>query len=287
MSDDGDKGPKAKAWLRELRSLLFFITAVFAVHGLAAKPYYVPTGSMVPAMINGDRILVSKYPYGWSYASVPFHLSPPLGGRLLGRLPERGDIVTVVPPGTRTDLIKRVIGLPGETIELRRGLVFIDGKAVPRTARRHAMIPIDQNWRCDEGALAIRQTRGADGRPYCRLPLYRETLPNGRSYDVIDLGDGDLGGGYFSSRDNFGPVLVPAGHVFLMGDNRDLSADSRFSLDEGGLGGPVPVENLGGRAEFVTHSVDGSTRLANPLSWITSLRSGRAGTSLRPAEPTL
>jgi signal peptidase I len=115
------------------------------------------------------------------------------------------------------------------------------------------------------------------GQPFCRYSIIRETLPGGRSYDTIDAVPDSPG-------DNYGPVLVPAGHVFLMGDNRDDSADSRFPLEAGGLGGPVPLENIAGRAEFITWSVDGSASWLNPISWFTSLRSGRAGTSLHPRQ---
>jgi signal peptidase I len=108
------------------------------------------------------------------------------------------------------------------------------------------------------------------------MPLYRETLPNGRSYDVTDTGVADA--------DEFAPVVIPAGHVWLMGDNRDHSADSRVELALGGLGGPVPWQNIGGRAEFITFSLDGSSSYLNPISWFTALRGGRAGTSLHPEE---
>jgi signal peptidase I len=108
---------------------------------------------------------------------------------------------------------------------------------------------------------------------YCRVPVVRETLPNGHSYETVELGR--------SSEDSFGPVTVPAGHVWLMGDNRDDSADSRVPEWQGGLGGPVPWENIGGRAEFITFSLDGSSKWWNPLSWVEAFRSGRAGTSLR------
>lgn len=275
------KKNSGSAIMRELRGLLFIAAAVFAFHGLAAKPYYVPSSSMAPTLLDGDRILVSKYPYGWSWASIPFHLLPRMDGRLLAEMPERGDIVTVVKRGTSEDLIKRVIGLPGDTIAVRRGIVSINGKAVARRREADALIPIDANWTCS-GPMNSHRVGGVDGKDYCRLPRYRETLPNGRSYDTIDLGDEDLGNGYSSPGDDFGPVQIPQGSLFLMGDNRDDSADSRFSLEEGGLGGPVPLNDIGGRAELITHSYDGHTQLLNPITWFTSLRSGRAGTSLRP-----
>ncbi|HYD36877.1 MAG TPA: S26 family signal peptidase, partial [Allosphingosinicella sp.] len=128
---------------------------------------------------------------------------------------------------------------------------------------------------CDRD-LASRQVLGADGRAYCELPVYRETLPGGRSYDTIDLGPSDV--------DDFARVTVPAGHVWVQGDNRDKSADSRVPAAAEGLGGAVPWENIGGRAEFITFSLDGSSSYLNPISWITAMRGGRAGTSLRPEE---
>jgi signal peptidase I len=229
---------------------------------------------MMPGLLKGDRLVVSKYPYGWSWVSPSFHILPHWQGRLWGSLPERGDVVIVTPPGQSSDYIKRVIGLPGDTIEIIDGAVYLNGQALRREEREPAMFPVDANLSCEPDGFGEFRTQGADGQPVCRLPVFREYLPNGRYYDTIDVGH--------SGGDDRPLVRVPEGHVFLMGDNRDHSADSRFSIAEQGLGGPVPWENIGGRAEFITFSLDGSSSYFNPISWLTALRGGRAGSSLHP-----
>jgi signal peptidase I len=270
------KEEKGSALWREIKGLIWVLVAVLAFHSLIAKPFYIPSESMMPGLLTGDRLVVTKYPYGWSWVSPSFHVIPPVKGRLFGRMPERGDIVIVTPPGTRTDYIKRVIGLPGDTLRMVDGQLYINGQAVKRQLLPPDMVPIDANSPCGsdhDPALYDFRVRGADGKMYCRVPVVRETLPNGRSYETVELGR--------SSEDNFGPVTIPAGHVWLMGDNRDDSADSRVPEWQGGLGGPVPWENIGGRAEFITFSLDGTSKWWNPISWVEALRAGRAGTSLR------
>ena len=270
--DAPEKGGSA-LW-REIKGLLWVLLAVLLFHSFVAKPFYIPSESMMPALLKGDRLVVTKYPYGWSWVSPSFHIFPHWDGRLLGKMPERGDIVIVTPPGQSDDYIKRVIGLPGDTIEVRDGRLVINGTPITSERRPPAMVSVDANVPCGIEFSGF-QVQQADGKLYCRLPIVRETLPNGVTYDTIDLGEG--------AGDNYGPITVPADHLFLMGDNRDRSADSRFSLGppENGLGGPVPWENIGGRAEFITFSLDGSAQWLNPISWFESLRSGRAGTSLR------
>ncbi len=291
VKEDGKKGHGSALW-NEIKGLALVILAVLGFHSFIAKPFYIPSESMMPALLKGDRLVVSKYAYGWSFVSPtipnpaailrtvvlrgpaePWGVTLPfMKGRLFGSLPERGDVVIVTPPGANEDYIKRVIGLPGDTIEVRGGRLVINGALVRYEVRPPAMIAIDANAPCGRDFPGF-EVASSDGAGYCRLPVVRETLSNGVSYDTVELGA--------SQGDDFGPVRVPADHVFLMGDNRDRSADSRFSLAEQGLGGPVPWENLGGRAEFITFSLDGSTKVTNPTTWFSAFRGGRAGGSLR------
>jgi signal peptidase I len=271
-----EKKDKGSAVWREIKGLFWVLLAVLAFHSFIAKPFYIPSESMMPGLLTGDRLVVTKYPYGWSWVSPSFHIFPHVEGRLFGRLPERGDIVIVTPPGTRTDYIKRVIGLPGDTLQMVNGTLIINGQPVKRQAEAPDMIPVDVNSPCGserDPALYDFRVRGPDGKSYCRVPIVRETLPSGRTYETVELGR--------SSEDNFGPIRIPANHLWLMGDNRDDSADSRVPEWQGGLGGPVPSENIGGRAEFITFSLDGTTQWWNPLTWFEAFRSGRAGRSLR------
>lgn len=293
-ADDATERKGSALW-REVKGLLLVLLAVLAFHSFIAKPFYIPSESMMPGLRTGDRLVVSKYPYGWSFVSptIPNALAilratllgtgeswgmtlPFMKGRAFGRMPERGDIVIVTPPGRNEDYIKRVIGLPGDRLQMIDGNLIINGVAVKRELVAPALIPIDRNSPCGSArdpALEGYRVTAADGRAICKVPVIRETLPNGRSYDTVELRSSD--------EDNFGPIVVPAGHVWLMGDNRDDSADSRVDAMRGGLGGPVPWENIGGRAEFITFSLDGSTQLLNPLSWFRAFRPDRAGTSLR------
>ncbi|MBX7483085.1 signal peptidase I [Qipengyuania sp. 6D47A] len=260
-------------WIAEIRGLALMLLAVFAFHSFIAKPFYIPSESMMPNLLVGDRLVVSKYPYGWNWSSISFHLAPRSDWRLFGSTPEYGDIVIPVHPERDEDYIKRVVALPGDLIAVRNGQIILNGNPVEQKVEPAIDLPFDANSRCDGfGFDDFRATE--NGKRVCRVPVMRETLPNGATYLIIDHQDQDL--------DNFPEITVPEDHVFVMGDNRDHSADSRELNNSRGLLGPVPLENIGGRAEFITFSLDGTTSL-NPISWWTSLREGRAWSTLRPA----
>lgn len=263
--------------LKMLRDIIVIILVVFGIHSFIAKPFYIPSDSMMPLLHSGDRLIVSKYPYGWSYASVSFHLAPKWQGRIMGQLPERGDVVVLEHPELRVDYIKRVIGLPGDRLSMKDGLLSINGTPVKHEVQPMARIRVDKNVPSPGSSLSRFVSLDQQGQPMLEVPIVRETLPNGVSFDTIDMGNGYPG-------DNFEELIVPAGHVFLMGDNRDGSADSRFPTFSKGLGGAVPFDAISGRAEFITFSTNGSAHMLNPISWWNALRGERAGHNLR-AQP--
>ncbi|MEZ5742955.1 MAG: signal peptidase I [Sphingomonadaceae bacterium] len=262
-------------WFAEVRGLGLMLLAVLAFHSLIAKPFYIPSISMMPNLLVGDRLVVSKYPYGWNWSSVSFHLLPRGDWHIWGATPEYGDIVIVVPRNRKEDLIKRVVALPGDRIAVRNGQIILNGKPVPQAVEPALEIPVDADQPCEEYTFPGMKMRNPSGREFCEMPVLRETLPNGASYLVIDH--------MRQALDDMPEITVPDDHVFLMGDNRDHSADSRAMLGENGLGGPVPLSDVGGRAEFITFSLDGS-QTWNPLSWWSALRDNRAWSTLRPRQ---
>ena len=252
-----------------IRLIVTVAILAWVIRSLIFAPFSIPSGSMLPTLHIGDYVLVAKWPYGYSRYSFPFQF-PPISGRIPSGMPERGDVAVFVPPGDEgEDYVKRVIALPGDTVEVRDGVVILNGTALQRSNRSPIAIPISANSPCRTvgGNAAVVQQAGAERS--CVYASYEERLPGGPSYRVIDQIENGLG-------DNFPATQVPAGHVFLMGDNRDDSLDSRFSVAEGGIG-MVPVDHLVGRATILFWSTDGSASYLKPWTWFSALRFSRLG----------
>jgi signal peptidase I len=268
--------PEAKAeapkesWWATLRFLLILFLAALALRTFIVAPFSIPSRSMLPRLYIGDYLFVAKWPYGYSRYSFPLSF-PGFEGRLFGGLPERGDVVVFRYPGMRNeDLVKRIIGLPGDTIEVRGGVVVLNGRPLPRQRIADFASPVSPNSPClAPGDRPARIVAGDGGEILCTMPRYVETLPDGRSYEVLDQLPN-------AEADNFGPVTVPADHVFVMGDNRDDSADSRFPTMTGGVG-MLPVDHLLGRVLIAFWSTDGSASWIKPWTWFSAARWSRIG----------
>ena len=237
---------KSSGIAETLRTIGYAALIALTVRALLFEPFNIPSGSMIPTLLIGDYLFVSKYAYGYSRYSMPFGIGPG-GGRLFERAPERGDVVVFKKPSDpRVDFIKRVVGLPGDRVQVIGGVLLINGEAVKRE-RVEDFVEHDR-----------------DGN-IIRAAQYVETLPGGRQHRIIEF-FGDNG-----PADNTRDYVVPAGHYFMMGDNRDNSADSRF-LSEVGY---VPAENLVGRAEMLFFSGDGSVALWEVWRWPWAIRYSR------------
>ena len=243
MSVQGKTEKKSGGLGETVSVIVQALLLALVIRTLFFQPFSIPSGSMRPTLLEGDYLFVTKWAYGYSRHSLPF--SPPLfDGRIWGSDPERGDVVVFkFPPNPSLDYIKRVIGLPGDRIQMRSGVLYINGQEVPREK---------------VGEIDNPDITEVD-RP---VDVYRETLPNGISYDTLDLTPSSIG-------DDTREFVVPAGHYFMMGDNRDNSTDSRFSV------GFVPYENLVGRANIIFFSIAGGASPLEVWKWPTLMRPSR------------
>jgi signal peptidase I len=238
-----------RRWTTQLGQLAAVVGVVFLAKGAFAEPFYVPSSSMEPTLLIGDALLASKYPYGYSAASLPIHVDVPETGRIFGATPNRGDVVVFRWPGDRSQVwVKRVIGLPGDRVELRQGQVWINGAP--------ASIKAD--------GIGQAEDDNGGSEPARR---YVETLPGGVAHPIFKLYDNNR-------LDNTAEVTVPAGQLYVMGDNRDNSADSRVAVRDGGVG-LLPMDNLVGRVDAIVGSWDLGVRNRPITSWLTGFRVSR------------
>ncbi len=240
------KNKNKGGFLDTLKTVIYAVLIAMVVRTLGFEPFNIPSGSMVPTLLVGDYLFVSKFSYGYSKHSIIFSL-PLIPGRILFSEPERGDVVVFkLPSDNSTDYIKRVIGLPGDKLQMKSGRLFINGKIVQREQTKD-FIQTGSNGN-------LRMTK-----------QYKEILPNGRTYNILEEW-GDKG-----PLDNTGIFQVPTSHYFVMGDNRDNSQDSRVRPEVGF----VPKNNLVGRAEILFFSTNGNARLWEIWNWPIAVRFGR------------
>lgn len=263
-----DKSQAHESWGGFALFIGQLVLAVLIFRSFIFSPFTIPSESMVPALVNGDYLLAAKWPYGFSAHSLPVRLPLP-EGRVFSSNPERGDVVIFKHPVDGTDYIKRVIALPGDSIAVVDGQVVLNGEILPLRRVADFEIALSPNTGCAWGG---REERRADGVRLCRYTRFAETLPDGRAHNVVDFGT--------STADNFAPVTVPAGAMFVMGDNRDNSQDSRFPAVAGFGVGMVPMNNLVGRATIIAWSTNGSAEWLRPWTWFAAARWERIGTRL-------
>jgi signal peptidase I len=246
--------------------LLKLVIAVLLFRSLLFSTFNIPSESMLPRLWNGDYLIAAKWSYGYSKYSLPWSV-PLIPGRLFAGTPERGDVVIFkAPPLNRDDYIKRVIGLPGDQVQMIGGVLHLNGEPVKKEPVADFVIPMSRNTGCASDGVPAE---APDGSMTCHYKQFRETLPGGRSYMVLDTA--------MTPQDTTTAVVVPQGMLFLMGDNRDHSADSRFDAQPGGGIGLVPQENLVGEAYFMLWSTDGSAEWIKPWTWFTAARWNRMG----------
>lgn len=238
---NAEEEKKEESLTETLKTVFYAIVIAGLIRTFLFEPFKIPSGSMYPTLEVGDFLFVSKYTYGYSRHSFPFSF-PGFSGRIWQDLPKRGDVVVFkYPADNRTDFIKRVIGLPGDKVQVKNGRLYINGKVTERTPQGRYVIT--------EYTLFPQE-----------FSAYTETLPEGQSHRIIEHSD------HVETVDNTPEFTIPADHYFMMGDNRDNSNDSRKDV------GMVPLDNIEGKARFIFYSHDDSIHWYNPISWFTSIR---------------
>lgn len=231
-----------------IKTVVYALGIALFLRVLFFQPYTIPSASMEPNLYEGDYIIVSKWTYGYSRYSIPF-APPVMHGRAFEQKAHRGDIVVfALPHDPHIDYIKRIIGLPGDRIQMKKGLLYLNGVQVPRVNKGTVREDVGEGYMRD-------------------VTRYQETLPGGKTYMTDDWGpEGDL--------DNTQEFLVPEGHYFMMGDNRDNSSDSRVSPEANGVGF-VPAENLEGKAQIILLSWSKGASIFKPWTWVLNLQPHR------------
>lgn len=242
------KTDKKDSLFATLMGLFWAFLIALAIRSVIFEPYHIPSSSMVPTLLIGDYLFVSKYDYGYSRHAFPLSLPLVPRGRLFGREAQRGDVVIFkTPTDNSTDYIKRIVGLPGDRIQVSGGRLFINDQPTERRLLG------EEEWRTETGLHRYRR--------------YLETLPNGVSHHIYELSDTMM-------LDDTQTFLIPQGYYFMMGDNRDNSSDSRVF-------GPVPAENLKGKARFIFYSNNGSGWFLEFWKWNGMLRFERFFTEIK------
>jgi signal peptidase I len=239
--------------LRTIAEVAAIVAVITLAKSAIAEPYYVPSSSMEPTLLVGDELLATKFPYGYSSASLPLAVAWPQTERILGTLPKRGDVVVFRYPGDRAQVwVKRVIGLPGDRVQMRNGRLWINGE--------EAQLKPDGMELTAEGGMSLEARR------------YIETLPGGPAHLILKIARR-------TATDNTPEITVPPDHLFVMGDNRDNSADSRIPVADGGVG-LLPVSNLIGRVESIVASWDLTMKDQPVWTWPSGLRLSRFFTAV-------
>lgn len=237
--------PQKHPWNEPIRTFIYALLLALVFRSFLFEPFHIPSGSMKDTLLIGDYIFVSKYSYGYSRFSFPYGL-PLFEGRIMRSAPERGDVVVFRPPSTpRIDYIKRIVGLPGDRLQVRDGILYINDEAAPQVFDGNIQDTLD------------------DGMPIVAR-RYEETLPGNVRHHVLDITP-------HGPLDNTDVYTVPEGHYFMMGDNRDNSVDSRVPSSMEGIG-YIPEDNIIGRAEIIVFSIGGGTQFWQVWNWPTSLR---------------